>query len=389
MAPPAAPRPSRRRLWITLGIVAAVVLVMGGGAAFIFTSYNAPASTASQFCGDLKIQSYTQAYHLLSSSLRGWFTQDQFTQTMTMLDTAEGKVSDCHQASGSNTYSYSLGASTATVTEVITRAKQGNSQGAMHLVNQSGGWKVDGLATSLVGVSVSAIQATNGYCQDLQTQHYTAAYQLLGDSVRGSNTQAQYVKTAQLQDEVDGTVTACSLVGLGQTNDDSTASIDASITRSKLGQRDGVITLTFAGSAWQITSVDQQVAGTDLSALLVAIPFCADINSRDYKDAYKLSIYYSLGGTYSEFASLFDGAPQTIPGVSGTISEKWSGCSLDPSTYTVSVTSGVTIAQVDATTMLTLTVDGQTTSASTTLALIFSDLNGAWLFMLAGPATTS
>ena len=97
-----------------------------------------------QLCDDLKAQNYDSTYSLLSSKLRGQYSSTDFHQAATQLDTAEGRVTSCAQAQGGNSYTFSLGSSTATVVAVLTRATQGSLQGAVHLLNENGKWTVDG-----------------------------------------------------------------------------------------------------------------------------------------------------------------------------------------------------------------------------------------------------
>src|SRR5262249_4597897 len=147
-------------LWITLGTVAALLVV--GGGAFAFIQYTAPAAAAGQFCTDPKAQSDDSAYNLLSAKLQAVYTQKRVPPANGVLDAAEGKVASCGSTSGS--YSYSLGGSTASVTAVITRQTQGTLQGKVQLVNGSGGWKVDALETSLLGINPGALQTLGAFC---------------------------------------------------------------------------------------------------------------------------------------------------------------------------------------------------------------------------------
>src|SRR5260221_13538464 len=142
--------PAKKRsltwLWITLGVIAAVLVGGGGAGAFALIQYTAPAAAAGQFCGYLKTQNYDSAYGLLSANLKAKYTPELFHTGNAALDVAEGKVTECGAASGSGSYDYSLGGSKATVKAKISRETQGDLTGNLQLVNESG-WKVDSLDT--------------------------------------------------------------------------------------------------------------------------------------------------------------------------------------------------------------------------------------------------
>jgi hypothetical protein len=367
MAPPAPAAKSRKKLWITLGAVAVLLVVVGGGATAAIMQYKAPADAATTFCGDLKAQSYSAAYGLLSAKLRSQFAQDQYTQVSTTLDTIQGKVTACGQSSASDAYSFSLGASTATVNAVLTREKAGNLQGAVRLVNENGAWKVDSLDTSLVGVSLGALQTAGAFCQDMATQNYAAAYGLLDSKAQAQGKQSDFATAAGLQDQVDGKVTACALVGLGTANTDASASLTASMTRAKLGQRQGTVTLTNQGGAWKVSDLDTHLQGTDITGLVVAIRFCADISSSNYADAYKLGSAHFLGSeTEAQFAS-----DVTITDQGQQI--KLAAMQADPATYKVSGTT----AQINVSLTFVIVSSGQQVPLPAVLKLAQAS-NGAW-----------
>ncbi len=70
---------SLKGLWIALAIVVVLLALAGGGVVYALTQLAAPAEAAISFCNDLKTQSYSPAYQLLSAKLQGQFTQVQFT----------------------------------------------------------------------------------------------------------------------------------------------------------------------------------------------------------------------------------------------------------------------------------------------------------------------
>jgi hypothetical protein len=366
-APLARVKSAPKRLWITLGVVAALLVVVGGGAAYGIAQYKAPADAATAFCGHLKAQRYAAAYGLLSATLRAQLTQNQYTQASTTLDTLQGKVTACGQAATDNAYSYRLGASTATVNSVITRAKAGNFQGAVYLVSEHGAWKVERLDTALVGVNFGALLAAGTFCQDMATQNYTGAYGLLASAARAHAKASDFAAQAALQDLVDGKVTACALASLGKGNTETSASLTVSLTRAKLGQRQGDLSLTKESGVWKVAKVDQRIQGTDITGLAVAARFCADVTKGDYADAYTLASPRFRGSqTAAQFAAdfTFTDQGQQIKVV---------GMKADPASYKVTGTS----AQIQITITYELGSSGNQAAAPATLKLAQAS-SGTW-----------
>ena len=364
-APPTAPkRKSRRGLWITLGVIAALLIVVCGGGALAAVQFFAPAVTDGLYCGYLKTQNYTASYSLLSQKMQAQLTSDQYVQASQALDKLEGPVTSCSQATGvSNAYNYTLFGSTATVAVAITRATAGTLEGQLHLKNESG-WKVDGIDTSLLGVNLSALQTAAAFCADLQAQNYGAAYALLGGTSRSQLTQTVFTSTLQLNDQIDGTVSSCNLVSLGTGNTDASASLTVSLTRTKLGQKQGTVSLDVEGGTWKVSDVASGLQGTDISAYLVVTQFCADLASANYNDAFSLiSDSFKAGSTEADFANAFSGKVDGF---------KWSGCKPDPTTYKVNGTS----ATVDVAVTITQLSSGNTGTGIVTFTLVQS--GSAW-----------
>ncbi len=326
-------RKSRKGLWITLGVIAAVLVVGCSGVGFAFYQFLAPATAAGEMCGFFKTQNYTAGYTLLSANLRAQISADQFAQTGQALDQIEGKVQSCGQATGGTPYQYSLGSSTASVTVVIARATAGNMQGVIHLKNESGGWKVDGLDAGLLGVSLGALEATNTFCNDLKSQNYSGAYSLLGNAVQSTVKSADFIQSEQIHDQLDGSVSACALTGLAQGNTESNAGLTVSIERSKLGEKQGGIRLAVEGDAWKIVSIDAPLQGSDIRPVQVASQLCAAVMSGNLNQAYQTLTSSGLkaNATADQFSAFF----------ALNSGDKYTGCTPDFTTYKVA-SSGVT-----------------------------------------------
>ncbi len=284
--------PTRKRppawLWIAIAAVVATLVLGGGGTALAFSLYGQPVAAATQFCQDLKTQNYDSAYARLSARLRGEYAIAQFRVATTGLDSAEGKVIGCAQAPGANAYRYRLGSSTAAFTAVITREKQGALRGALHLARESGGWKVAGLDTALLGINLDALGVLDAFCADMQTQAYANAYALFDGALQGQSPQANFVQESQWRDQIDGTITSCALSGVAAGATDAASHVTASLTRAKLGARTGALSLAANGGAWRIIGFDDTLNGSPVAPVRVGIRFCAAISAAQWAAAYAL-----------------------------------------------------------------------------------------------------
>ncbi len=272
---------SLARLWIALGVLA--VLIAGGGAFYVVGQVSAPATVATQFCDDLKAQSYGAAYTLLSSSMRAQFTQDQFVRSSQALDQLEGQVTACQPSTSGSGYHYSFGATTATVAATISRNKQSSAlTGALRLASEGGAWKVSGVDTALLGVSLGAIRTTITFCSAAKSKDYATATSLSDSALQVA--QSDWATW----DQIGGTISTCDLQGLGSGNTDSAASIEVSVSRASGGSHTGAIGLTLKSGAWKVSKLDAGLIGPDLGPLKVGTLFCQDILRGNYADAYGL-----------------------------------------------------------------------------------------------------
>ncbi len=327
----APPKKSRRKLWITLAVVAALLLVTCGGIGLAFAQYMAPATAAGFFCGNLKVQNYATAYTLLDSTMRLRDTETLFAEANADLDRVEGALTNCKAATGSGAYQYSLGASSATVMLATQRANGGSFQGALHLRSEGGSWKVAAIDPALLGVDLQALVSMDTYCAALQSQHYDAAYALLGQGQQAKQKAADYTQDAQWHDQIDGTISACQVTGIGTGNDASTVTLTVSATRGKSAAHQGPVVLGLEGSDWKIHTGGPEAQGSDLGPAHTGSRFCDDLAKANYADLTTLLSTGFLGGANVDaVASLFSGSYNGV---------KWTGCTLDMSTYKVSSTA--------------------------------------------------
>jgi hypothetical protein len=303
---------------------------VAGGAAYAFGQYTAPGNAADSFCADLKTQNYTLAYEQLSARQQAQFTRDQFVRGSTLLDRLEGTVTSCQLVNTGGAYGYSLGGSSAALTTVIHRETAGTLHGVVHLKNENGVWKVDGLDTSLLGVNLKALEAVVVFCAVMQHQEYLVAYSLLGSGAQGKVTEGEFEQAAKTHDQIDGQITTCTLDRLGASNTDSSASLVVSVTRTKLNDRTGAMTLDVEGGAWKVATIDQALLGSDLGPLQVGTQVCADLESGDYAAIYNNLASAALQANYTrtQFVAVF----------ALSHGSKYAGCQPYLPTYTVSAT---------------------------------------------------
>ena len=349
---------SRRGLWITLGVVAALLVVTCAGIGVGIVQYTAPAAAAGFFCGNLKAQNYTASYTLLSSSMRAHETPAQFAEANADLDRTEGALTSCKAATGANSYAYSLGGSSATAVLVTQRANGGSFQGAVHLLNEGGSWKVAALDPALLGVDLQALVSLDAYCTALQSQQYDTAYALLSKGQQAKQKNTDYIQDAQWRDVVDGTISVCQVTGIGTSNTASTANLTLSVTRGKAAARTGAVALSVEDSAWKVATAGPEAQGSDLGPARTGARFCNDLAKPDYADLTKLLSGGFLGGAgVDTVASLFSGSYNGI---------KWNSCTVDLGAYKVSGTS----ASFTVTVKLTELASGRTVTGPLLLAFV-------------------
>lgn len=160
---PPPPRRSSTGLWVTLSILAGVIVLscVGCGVALVLAARNVPVGalssalgpqiTATQFCAAEQTGDYVGAYELFSSQMRDQWTQDQWTAANQAREQRNGAVRDCQivPASGSTTGDTST-SGTATVQIQLT-LNDGEHAGALTLVNNSdsGTWEIDAIDPGL------------------------------------------------------------------------------------------------------------------------------------------------------------------------------------------------------------------------------------------------
>lgn len=278
----------RRGVWVAIATLALVALLLTGASYVVFQYV--PAQPAVAFCRDLAAQRYDDAYALTSRQFRAQRSQAQFTHDLTTLDVALGSVVAC-QGAGPLPLAYTLPGGPASYHATLVRQQQGATRtltGAIHLSATGGGWRVGAIDTPLWGVNLGALEAAQGYCDAIGTQHYTAAYALLDAPTRATLTLGDYTTVEQAHTLISGPVKTCGVTGVGQGNSDQHASLTLSVHRANLGAQSANITLTLVGSGWRLAGVLTGVEGPDVGPYEVGRRYCADLAAGKYNAAYDL-----------------------------------------------------------------------------------------------------
>lgn len=99
--------------------------------------------------------------------------------------------------------------------------------------------------------------AAQSLCADLQSQNYTAAYELLAPQIQHEGTAQQFTLSQRQLDIQDGKVVAC--IFTVSSADSAQASIRMTVTRERTGATAGAVHFQYLGSAWKMDSYDTSV----------------------------------------------------------------------------------------------------------------------------------
>jgi hypothetical protein len=145
MAPPQ-PQKSRRKQWIILGIIAVVLLAIGGGIFVLvnFLTHNGATDAVNKYYTAIKNQDYATAYQYLDPNLKTnqgglSVTQDLFIQAGQLVDEEKGQVTNYTITSTS--LNSTNGVNTGSFTVHVTRT--GTSYDVHLRLRQEGNdWKI-------------------------------------------------------------------------------------------------------------------------------------------------------------------------------------------------------------------------------------------------------
>lgn len=143
-APPAPAQPakkSRRRLWVTLGIVAAVIVVLCAALGILgYIVRSTPEKTLNTFCNDLQSGNDADAYQQLSSGLQARESEATFTNQIQQLTALTRGIKNCTSSVVSNNGNNARGVMVWSV-----NATPRPIPFDMALIDENGTWKISGL----------------------------------------------------------------------------------------------------------------------------------------------------------------------------------------------------------------------------------------------------
>jgi hypothetical protein len=337
-------------------VVLLVAVLFGGGGAVLYKLDHAAEDAASQFCTDAQAGHYATAYDLLGTAYQTQLPHARFERIGAALDSAEGRITSC-MATG---YDYTLGSDQATITAHITRASGYSFSGQMRMANESG-WKVVALDPRLTGASLGALDVVLRFCDALRANDSAALLALSGaDASTMLGNAQQLATTVNTWQQVDGAVTGCTLAGTGGAGASaSRAQVTLSVTRARRGMAVAVLGLTDQTSGWRVTSIANNLLGSDLGPLAVGQRFCAALGAANYAGAYALfSPNYTAQVSLGQFTAAFSA-------LGGT----WA-CAPRLTTYAAASTS--------ASYEVVLTLSGTGQPLTLTVTLHFAFVDGAW-----------
>ncbi len=266
MMPPAAPRKkSRKGLWITLGVIAGVLVLACGGIGFVFFSAFQealkPVNVATTFCNDLKGQKYTTAYDLLSSNAQGQISRDLFVQGAQLQDQIDGTVKSCGPVTGGSADAkIDVNAGKATLKATVQRNQA--FTGNILLIKQGSDWKIDDIDSSLQGRDIAPIVVADTFCKALVANDFHTAYSLLSARQQGLATEDEFKQQITSPDPTTGetvTIQGCTPKFGSYTVSDTSATLQTSLTASvggTSGSADFTLTFVKEGGAWKIDKLD-------------------------------------------------------------------------------------------------------------------------------------
>ncbi len=268
IAPPPPAKKSRRGLWMTLGIIAGVLILACALVGVLIVkpiadktaAVVAAATEAGSFCNDLKAQNYTDAYSQLSSAYQGTIPQDQFTQGAKLHDQIDGQVTACGTPNSSSSTGVSINSANTQVTLTVTMTRKQTYTGNIVLVKSGSAWKIDKIADTLQGTDLGALQTASAFCTALVKSDFQTAYGLLSAAQQSQSTEQDFADSFTSSFKSAGlTLTGCT-PDLGTYSvSGSTAMLKSTLDVSLSGVTTSVpITLSFKqeGGAWKIDNID-------------------------------------------------------------------------------------------------------------------------------------
>ncbi len=200
VAPPVRPAPiptlsAKQRGGFSFGglMILLVVLAFLGVAGYgVYTTTQAerPYETAQVFCADLRSQSYSSAYMLLSSRYQATLSQRLFVLSNQLHDQLNGVINSCSVTSPSSVgFTYRAPTSVSVATVIV---RNQTLRGALTLIQQGGSWRVDQIASTLEGTDVGPLLTQARFCDAVMVGNYALAYAQLATGAQAPGSEQDF-----------------------------------------------------------------------------------------------------------------------------------------------------------------------------------------------------
>lgn len=237
-------------------------------------------------------------------------------------------------------------------------------------------------------ISAAAV-AARGFCSNLTTQNYSAAYDMLSKDFQPSVTKDDFIEASKLRDEIGGNVTGCPIPSSGPnvSAGNNTVTLYVSLTRAKANPAttSGSITLVKQAGVWKVQKVDPALLGENVAPLMVVDTFCSALVRGDYATVYsQLSSDYQAQYTESAFESNFKsilsslGPNAAISSCSPVVSTYKAPQTVSAGTPTPTTGTGTPADEAMVNVSLDLSVNGSPLGQPITLALTLKQESGVW-----------
>ena len=203
------------------------------------------------YCAALQGQHYDTAYALLDSTQQGAETQSAYTSDAKLHDQIDGKVSACalKTVAAGNTDT------DASVVLTVTRAKLGQSSGALKLTSGGAQWKITSIDQAVQGTNLLPLAAGQKFCSLLSQAKYTDAYNATSSGFKKATTSAAFMALFN----VSGVKWSCGSAKLStyKVSGDSASYVvpltakDAASGATLLSEDRGLL-FVFESSAWKL-----------------------------------------------------------------------------------------------------------------------------------------
>ena len=257
--------------------------------------------------------------------------------------------------------------------------------------SQRPGWLVPVIVAALVIVVLGAVagivyavgrnalqepmNTANAFCDDMKTQNYGSAYNLLSSGYKAHMTSQQFTEASQIHDQLDGKVKQCGLAAL-QSNGGFTlnlnpenASFNAQMTRNR--DYTGAVTLVKQNGVWKIDALDDALQGADIGALATGEQFCKALSSQDYT-----AVYGMFTPAYQQQIGSVDQYVNGLKQVFGDGQYQITGC--QPQLTTFTVTAQDDAASVSGAFNIKVTTDAGTLTVPVPYKMAFAKISGNW-----------